>query len=107
MPASSQSSTGTRRRRVEIAAGTTSLVAGLLHGIAAPAHFEAWWGYGLFFVFAASAQVLFGLALLTNAINPNDFGPGWARAKQILYLLGIIGNSLIVGLYVLTRTQGI
>jgi len=49
-----------------------------------PEHFEEWWGYGAFFLVAASAQVVY-----------------------VPLLLGIAGNSAIVLLYLLTRVVGI
>ncbi|HLE46766.1 MAG TPA: hypothetical protein VI818_00600 [Candidatus Thermoplasmatota archaeon] len=68
---------------------------------------EEWWGYGLFFIFAAVAQILFGIALVTDALNEKDWGPGWQAAKRNLFLLGIVGNLAVVALYVVTRTVGI
>ena len=94
-------------RRLERFAGVLSLLAGSVHGLVTPAHFAEWWGYGLFFVFAATAQVLFGIALLTNAVNANDFGPRWLAMKRALAAAGIVGNLLIMGVYVVTRTVGI
>jgi hypothetical protein len=95
------------RRRIEKAAGWVSLLAGAIHGLAGPAHFNEWWGYGLFFVFAATAQALLGLALLTDAINERDSGAGWLRAKARLYWAGILGNLAIMALYIVTRTRGV
>jgi hypothetical protein len=34
-----------------------SLIAGLIHLWVVPEHFEEWWGYGVFFLVAALAQV--------------------------------------------------
>lgn len=96
-----------RSRPWEKAAGTLSFLAGGIHGLVAPAHFAQWWGYGLFFVFAAAAQVLFGLALWTNAINPKDTGPNHEKVKRAVLAAGVIGNLLVIGLYVVTRTVGI
>lgn len=95
------------RAGLERAAAVLSIVAGAIHGGVTPSHFEEWWGYGLFFVFAAAAQVLFGLALLTDAINPKDTGPNWRKWRQGLYWLGIVGNVSIIALYTVTRTVGI
>lgn len=92
---------------LERAAGALSLVAGAIHGGVAPSHFAQWWGYGLFFLFATAAQVTFGLAIFTRAINPETTGPRWATYKRGFYHLGIWGNVVIIGLYVVTRTVGI
>lgn len=96
-----------RLRRLERAAGSVSIAAGAVHGVAAPEHLEEWWGYGLFFLAAGAAQILFGLALLTRAIRPESWGPRWKEALRALYASGIVGNLLIILLYVITRTVGI
>ncbi len=76
------------------AAGLSAL-AGLLHLLVTPEHFEEWIGYGLFFLIAGLAQVFFAVVLLRQPANRN------------LLLAGIAGNALIVGLWVVTRTLGI
>lgn len=75
-------------------AAAFSLFAALIHLWVIPEHFEEWWGYGAFFLVAALAQGIYGAVLLR--------WPG-----QRLLLLGLVGNSLIVVLYLLTRTIGI
>ena len=57
-------------------------------------HFEEWWGYGLFFLIATIAQALYAAILL--------HWPG-----QKLMIAGIVGNSAIILLYLVTRTVGI
>lgn len=76
------------------AAAVLSLVAAAVHLWVAPGHFEVWWGYGAFFLAAASAQGLFAVALLR--------WPG-----RTLSLAGIFGNLAIVSLYVVSRTAGV
>ena len=76
------------------AAAALSLAAALIHLWAAPGFFEVWWGYGAFFLAAASAQGLFAVALLR--------WPGPAAC-----LAGIFGNLAVVVLYVVTRTSGV
>jgi hypothetical protein len=50
---------------------------------------------------------VFGLALITDALDPR-FMPGDVhRLRRLMYALGAIGNLSILGLYVLTRTAGI
>jgi hypothetical protein len=68
--------------------------AGLIHLMVTPEHFEQWVGYGLFFLGAAIAQLSYSLLLV------------W-RLNRALLLAGIIGNGLILGLYLVTRTVGI
>jgi len=94
-------------RALEKIASGFSILAGAVHGIVTPAHLEEWWGYGLFFLAAATFQVLFGVALLTRAINPSDFGAGFARARKVLLLSGVGVNVAILALYAITRTTGI
>jgi len=99
--------TGVVAVRLERVAGSLSLAAGFIHGGVAPQHFAEWWGYGLFFLGAALAQAVYGLALLTDAVNERDFGAGWRRLRRNVYVAGIVGNLAIVALYVVTRTTGI
>lgn len=101
-----QYKTGTGRR-LEVAAGILFLVAAGAHGFVAPEHFKEWWGYGLFFLFAGALQAVWGLALLTRAINPKDSGAHWHRMTTGFYVLGILGNLFTIVLYVVTRTYGI
>ena len=79
---------------VVYAAAALSFVAALIHLWEAPGHFEIWWGYGSFFLAAASAQGLFAVALVR--------WPG-----QVLSFAGIFGNLAVVALYVVTRTSGV
>jgi hypothetical protein len=74
---------------------TLSLLAGLIHLWVMPEHFQVWWGYGLFFLVAAVAQVVYVPLLLR-----------WPN-RTVLLLLGIAGNSAIVLLYLFTRVVGI
>jgi hypothetical protein len=96
-----------RRRPLERWSGWLFLVAASSHGALAPEHFSQWWGYGLFFLGAASLQMVWGLALLTNAINPRDSGRHWHGLTTWFYLMGILGNTFALALYVVTRTVGI
>jgi hypothetical protein len=83
-----------RPRGVVSAVAALSLIAGLIHLWVTPEHFEEWWGYGAFFLVAAVAQVLYVPLVLR-----------WPN--RIVLLLGIVGNSAIVLLYLLTRVVGI
>lgn len=92
-------------RAQDRAAGVLSLLAGLVHGGLGPEHFREWWGYGLFFAFAAAAQAILGLALLVNPLDPAH--PRAPALRRALLLGGIVGNLLLVATYALTRTVGI
>jgi hypothetical protein len=71
-----------------------SLIAGLIHLWVMPEHFEEWWGYGVFFLVAAAAQIGYIPILLR-----------WPN--RTIFVLGIAGNSAIILLYLLTRVVGI
>ena len=90
-------------RGLERVAGGLSVAAGAVHGLVTPAHFEEWWGYGLFFLAATAAQVVYGLALLVGVLDR----PLTAGERRRLYALGMAGNLAILALYVVTRTTGI
>ena len=77
------------------AAAGLAFAAALIHLWATPEHFEEWWGYGAFFVAAATGQGIFGVVLLRGFTRP------------LLLLAGIWANAAIVVLYVVTRTRGI
>ena len=73
------------RTRVFLYAAALSLTAAAMHAWAMPEHLEEWWGYGSFFLIAATAQACYGLALLR-------------RPGRMLLLLGVVGNLAIVSL---------
>ena len=98
---------GRAAARAETAAALFSLVAAIIHALVTPAHLEEWWGYGLFFIFATAAQTLFALILLTDAITPDGFGANWLTVRRRILVAGIIGNLLIIGFYLVTRTVGV
>jgi len=95
------------RRTVERWAAGLSVAAGAVHGVVAPAHFAEWWGYGLFFLFAATAQVVLGIALLSDAFNERDSGPGWWARRRAMLWAGVLGNLMVMAFYVVTRTTGV
>lgn len=93
-------------RQAELVAATLSVAGGAIHGLASPEHFSEWWGYGLFFLAATLAQVLFGLLLLTRGID-TETGLSWDQVRRPLYLAGVLGNLAIMLLWVVTRTVGV
>jgi len=76
------------------AAAGLSLVSALIHLWVAPEHLGHWWGYGVFFLVAAFAQGLASVLVLR-----------YPQSKPVL-LAGIVGNLLIVVLYVVSSTWG-
>ena len=84
---------GERPKPILCVAAALSLFAALIHLWVMPEHFTEWWGYGLFFLVAAVAQVVYVPLLLR-----------WPNRSVLL--VGIAGNLAIVVLYLLTRTVG-
>lgn len=95
------------KRRLERWAGLFFFIAAAAHGFLSPAHFEEWWGYGIFFAVTGVIQAVWGLALFTHAINPKDSGDKWRPLTTGLYVLGILGNLFTMILYVVSRTYGV
>ena len=75
-------------------AAALSIIAGYIHLVVMPEHFKEWWGYGIFFLIVAIAQMLYGGALLI-------------RPRHSLLVAGIIGNLALIALWAWTRTIGI
>jgi hypothetical protein len=71
-----------------------SLYAAVLHLYVTPEHVREWWGYGAFFVGVTITQVLFAFLVLR-----------WPRT--VTAVAGITGNLTVVGVYVLSRTNGL
>jgi hypothetical protein len=71
-----------------------SLGAGFVHLAYTSSHWQDWWAYGLFFLATGVLQVLFAPLVLR-----------WP--SPWLILAGVVGNLAIVGMYILSRTEGI
>ena len=82
------------KRWLYAAAGLSAL-AGVIHLLVTPEHFEEWSGYGLFFLIAGLAQLIYAPVLLRQPAN------------RSLLIAGIAGNALIIALWIVTRTLGI
>jgi hypothetical protein len=95
------------RRRTEKFVGVCVIISGSVHGFVTPGHFQEWWGYGVFFVFAAIGLIAFGLALITDAIDPRYMPGDVRRLRWLMYAAGAVGNLSILVLYIVTRTAGI
>lgn len=72
-----------------------SVAAGLIHVVASPSHLDEWIGYGMFFLSAATCQILYAVVL---GIQP---------PSRSIFWTGIIGNAAIIVLWFITRTVGI
>jgi peptidoglycan/LPS O-acetylase OafA/YrhL len=77
-----------------LVAALLSLTVSWVHFAYVSSHWRDWWAYGLFFLLMGVFQAVFAPALLKW---PNM----WTA------LVGIAGNAGIVGMYVLSRTNGI
>ena len=96
-----------RRRATEKFVGICVIVSGSAHGLVTQEHFQEWWGYGVFFLATAVCLIGFGLALITDAIDPRYMPGDVNRLRRLMYAAGAIGNVSLLGLYVITRTVGI
>ena len=90
-------------RRLVLAAGGLSLVAGLLHLDMAPEHFEEWIGYGLFFVACFLAQGANGLLLVWEGYKTAPRPAWWPGAYRAMIWTGIAGNVVLLLFWAYTR----
>lgn len=93
-----------RLRRMRYWAAGLSVAAGKVHGLVMFAHFSEWWGYGLFFLVAATCQILFGIVLVLRPWKRQEKADAYDR---LAYMLGIAGNSAIIAFYLVTRLAGV
>jgi hypothetical protein len=95
------------RRQLEKLVGVCVIASGSAHGLVTQQHFQEWWGYGVFFLATTICLIGFGLALITDAIDPRYMPGDVNRLRRLMYAAGAVGNASILGLYVLTRTAGV
>ena len=95
------------RRRIEKLVGACVIASGSAPGLVTQEHFQEWWGYGVFFLVTSICLIGFGLALITDAIDPRYMPGDVDRFRRLMYGIGAVGNVSILGLYLLTRTVGI
>jgi hypothetical protein len=67
--------------------------AALVHFAVISEHWEEYWGYGLFFVIVASAQMALALVIVWRPSGP-------------VYVAGLLGNGLVIAAWLATRTIG-
>jgi hypothetical protein len=95
---SAASAAGARSRLLSnrglFVAAALSLGAGLVHLEVTNDHWVVWWGYGLFFLLTGLGQVLYAAVVVK-----------WPNAAVLW--VGIAGNLGIVGMYLISRTNGI
>lgn len=90
-------------------AGGLSIAASVVHGALVSSHADEWWLYGTFFMLASAAQGIYGFAILgSHMVNGSPISERWPlRYRRAFYLAGMVGNALLVGMYVLSRTVGV
>lgn len=86
-----------------------TISASLMHGLNVQEHLAEWWGYGLFFLFAAAGQFVYGLVLIVQPWNYDHTGGrrDGRRQARLVFLAGAAVNSFLILLYTVTRTAGI
>lgn len=74
-----------------------SISAGIIHLLLIQEHMKEAFMWGIFFLISGIAQLIFGIIIiiLGGKLSPIN--------KSILYYFGIIGNALLVGIFVLVR----
>ena len=74
-----------------------SISAGIIHLLLIQEHMKESFIWGIFFLITGIAQLIFGIIIIIigGKVSPIN--------KSILYYFGIIGNALLVGIFVLAR----
>ena len=75
-----------------------SISAGIIHLLLIQEHMKESFMWGIFFLITGIAQLIFGIIVIIimgGKLSPIN--------KSILYYFGIIGNALLVGIFVLVR----
>jgi len=83
------------------------MVAILTHSIAINDHLNEWWGYGAIFLIGAVFQFFYGIALLIQPWKYDEKGGQRAdpeRYGKSYYILGIVLTSILIVVYLVTRT---
>ncbi len=94
---------------LRLAAGL-SLATGVVHLLVSPDHLAEWWGYGFFFILAGLGQIAYGLVLFLLPWLVDDTGAffrGQVPGIPPVFAWAAAGNSMIVALWLVTRTAGI
>jgi hypothetical protein len=89
-------SKGRSIRTISISIAILSISAGIIHLLLIE-HMKEAFMWGIFFLISGIAQLIFGIIII---IIGKELSP---INKSILYYIGIIGNILLVGIFVLAR----
>ena len=65
-----------------------------IHFVVISAHFGEWWGFGAFFATTGVIQLVWAMLAVT-------------RPSRRLFLIGAIGNGVIVAMWIASRTSGL
>ena len=74
-----------------------SISAGIIHLLLIQEHMKESFMWGIFFLITGIAQLIFGIIIIIIG------GKVYPINKSILYYFGVIGNALLVGIFVLAR----
>lgn len=84
-------------RIAKISAAILSISAGIIHLLLIQEHMEESILWGIFFLISGIAQIIFGIFIIITLEKLSPIN------KSILYYFGIVGNSLLVGIFILVR----
>ena len=84
-------------RIAKISAAILSMSAGIIHLLLIQEHMEESILWGIFFLISGIAQIIFGIFIIMTLEKLSPIN------KSILYYFGIVGNSLLVGIFILVR----
>ena len=84
----------TRSRNIIRSIAILSVSVGIIHVLLVPEHSQESWIWGMIFLVSGLAQIGFGIAILLVREH---------SLRNILYYIGIIGNSMLVITFVLVR----
>lgn len=84
-------------RITNISIAILSMSAGIIHLLLIQEHMEESILWGIFFLISGIAQIIFGIFIIITLEKLSPIN------KSILYYFGIVGNSLLVGIFILVR----
>ena len=87
-----------------------SCVAVFEHAFNLQEHLHEWWGYGAFFILAASFQLYYGIVLFLRPWRYDESGAlrqDREKHGRAFYIFGIALNAIVILFYIVTRTTGL